>query len=195
MTLDIQRGHVLVYSGTEYPIVTAQEFEWSFGNAGFSTIADKTVSTRRYVSSVLTDYLSGLQSTPLDPLVNTAEERNTDNSSVAFKKLTVLDTDYHYAITVEYIKPSHLHSVAMRRGGAVLSAQSVGISVAGRQSPRRVDTDRIEHYEQAITVVGTIGLDIAIGDRFNDTNGQLYEVEFIDPDRSVHIEAMARLIE
>lgn len=85
-------------------------------------------------------------------------------------------------------------TIAIRRGAATLAAQTVRIARQGGNATR-ADGGNTEQFSQRVVVMGTTGLDIAIGDRFNDGRGQLYEVDFVRPSRRVMTVAEARMIQ
>jgi hypothetical protein len=65
-------------------------------------------------------------------------------------------------------------TITIRRGGTTLSAQTVRI---GKPSSVVVtDSEGAEQAAQLVPVIGDTDLDIQKGDRFNDSDGKLYEV-------------------
>lgn len=84
-------------------------------------------------------------------------------------------------------------SVQIRRGSTTLGAQTVRFVRSG--SGRRNDRDSIEQQEYDVLVVGDTDLDIQPGDRLNDDNGDLYEVQRVRPDQRVRIAAEAILVQ
>lgn len=92
------------------------------------------------------------------------------------------------------IRGDREESIVLRRDGSTLAAQDFRIERRGGQS-RNLDGDSAEESRQAVMLVGATGADIQVGDRFNDSNGVLYEVSFVQPNRSVATIAEAEAIE
>lgn len=84
-------------------------------------------------------------------------------------------------------------SIVLRRGATTLSTQTVRIAKMQSQSHRK-GADGIVHSEQRVVVVGDVTLDIQLDDRFT-VDGDLYEVDFVRPNRVAAIVAEARVIE
>lgn len=84
-------------------------------------------------------------------------------------------------------------SVVIRRGSTALAAQSVRVARAGAGATR-ADGGSAEQWTQRVVVLGAVGLDIATGDRFT-VDGDLYEVDFVRPNRTAATMAEARVIE
>lgn len=85
-------------------------------------------------------------------------------------------------------------SIVIRRGATTLPAQSARIARQGGNATR-ADGGGTEQFSQRVVVLGAVALDIQTGDRFNDTAGRLYEVDFVRPNRSAATMAEARVIE
>lgn len=85
-------------------------------------------------------------------------------------------------------------SIVIRRGAVELPGQTVRIARQGATN-RRTDVGSIEQSEQRVVVMGEPSLDLRKGDRFNDASGELYEVDFVRPNRRAMLVAEARLIQ
>lgn len=92
------------------------------------------------------------------------------------------------------VRDDRPESIVLRRGDTALAAQTVRIARAGTAA-RRVDGGNAEQWEQRVVVLGAADLDIETGDRFNDTAGRLYEVDFVRPNRGAMTAAEAKGIE
>jgi len=92
------------------------------------------------------------------------------------------------------IRSDRAESITVRRGATTLAAQIVRIARLGGGNARR-DTGAMEVSTQAVVVLGAVDLDIQKDDRFNDTAGNLYVVDFVRPNRTVATMAEARLVE
>lgn len=84
-------------------------------------------------------------------------------------------------------------AIVIRRGAATLASQNVRLTRP--QSPRTVAVEGGRSMRQNILVTGGTSLDIAVGDRFNDQNGTLYEVVFVRPNRQIDTVAEAEAIQ
>lgn len=91
------------------------------------------------------------------------------------------------------IRNLRAESIAIRRGATTLSAQSMRIERTSRG--RLSDTVEASEWRADAVINMATNANIAVGDRFNDTNGRLYEVTFIRPNRSVATFAEAVVIE
>lgn len=92
------------------------------------------------------------------------------------------------------VRADRAESIVIRRDGSALSAQTVRIARQGGNATR-ADGGNTEQFSQRVVVLGAVTLDIQTGDRFNDTAGRLYEVDFVRPNRSAATMAEARVIE
>lgn len=92
------------------------------------------------------------------------------------------------------VRADRPESIVIRRDDTVLAPQTVRIARQGT-SARRVDSGTTEQWEQRVVVLGAVDLDIETGDRFNDTSGRLYEVDFVRPNRVAATVAEAKGIE
>lgn len=72
-------------------------------------------------------------------------------------------------------------TITIRRGGSSLSAQDVRLIY--QPSAREQQSGQTEQQTGRVLVVGDTTLDIQEGDRFNDSNGTLYEVKYIRPNQ------------
>ena len=84
-------------------------------------------------------------------------------------------------------------SIVLVRGGVAQDAQTVRISASlpGGSLSR---SDGAEAGMDTVTVVGTSSFDVQFGDRFV-VNGQLYEVEYVQPGQVGRVEARARTVQ
>lgn len=98
------------------------------------------------------------------------------------------------AADLQSVRDDNPVSIEIRRGTATLPPQTVRLARQGRIN-RRVDAGTIEQSEQRVVVLGDLTLDIQKGDRFNDESGELYEVDFVRPNRRAVIVAEARLVQ
>ena len=87
------------------------------------------------------------------------------------------------------------HSISIRRGGATLDPQTVRIVRSGRSKARATDRKLLDEAQADVVIMGPIALDIEVGDRFNDGDGQLYEVTIVHPNRTVQTKAEGTLIQ
>ena len=90
------------------------------------------------------------------------------------------------------VRDDNAASIQIRRSGVTLPAQTVRIARAGTIA-QRSDTGGLEQSSGRVVVVGEPSLDIKIGDRFN-VQGELYEVDFVRPNRRAATVAEARLV-
>ena len=96
------------------------------------------------------------------------------------------------AADLQTMRDDNAVSVQIRRSGVTLPAQTVRIARAGTIA-QRADTGGLEQSSGRVIVMGAANLDIKIGDRFNAL-GELYEVDFVRPNRRAATVAEARLI-
>lgn len=80
------------------------------------------------------------------------------------------------------VRDDRAASLILRRSSTTLSAQSVRIARQGRRGMRSENLGGAESRVDVI-VLGAVGLDVEVGDRFTD-GGILYEVMFIRPNRA-----------
>lgn len=93
------------------------------------------------------------------------------------------------------VRGDNSQSITIRRGGSTLAAQTVRIAARGNSEAKRMDRGGIAQNERVVVVSGDIDFDVQIDDRFNDGNGDLYEVFFVSPNRRASVQAQARMIE
>lgn len=84
-------------------------------------------------------------------------------------------------------------SIAIRRNGATLAAQTVRIARGGNVQAGTTDADGLQAAVGAVIVVGDAALDIQPGDKFT-VGGALYEVIAIHPNRDHGTQAQARQV-
>ena len=84
-------------------------------------------------------------------------------------------------------------SIAIRRNGATLAAQTVRIARGGNIQAGTTDADGLQAAVGAVIVVGDATLNIQPGDRFT-VAGTLYEVSAIHPNRDHGTQAQARQV-
>lgn len=84
-------------------------------------------------------------------------------------------------------------TVAIRRNGATLAAQTVRIARGGNVQAGVTDTDGLQAAVGAVVVVGDVALDIQPNDKFT-VGGALYEVIAIHPNRDHGTQAQARQV-
>lgn len=90
------------------------------------------------------------------------------------------------------IRSDREESIVIRRGATTLTAQTVRIARLSGNTRR--DTGAMEVSTQDVVVLGAVNLNIQKDDRFNDTAGNLYVVDFVRPNRTVATMAEARMI-
>lgn len=90
------------------------------------------------------------------------------------------------------VRDDNVVSISIRRNSSTLPGQAVRVARAGTIAQRN-DTGGLEQSSGRVVVMGDTALDIAIGDRFN-VGGDLYEVDFVRPNRRAATVAEARLI-
>lgn len=98
------------------------------------------------------------------------------------------------ATDLQAIRDHNPVSIVIRRGNNTLNAQTVRFARMGLAASTRRDAGGIEQSEQRIVILGAVDIDIELGDRFT-TDGDLYEVDFIRPNRRAARIAEARIIE
>ena len=84
-------------------------------------------------------------------------------------------------------------SIAIRRNGATLAAQTVRIARGGNIQAGVTDADGLQASVGAVIVVGDAALNIQPGDKFT-VAGALYEVIAIHPNREHGTQAQARQV-
>ena len=84
-------------------------------------------------------------------------------------------------------------SIALRRNGATLAAQTVRIARGGNIQAGTTDADGLQAAVGAVVVVGDVALDIQPSDKFT-VGGALYEVIAIHPNRDHGTQAQARQV-
>jgi hypothetical protein len=73
-------------------------------------------------------------------------------------------------------------SIVLRRGETSLTAQSFRVERVSKANQYRDEASRERRSD--VVILGAVEADIAIGDRFNADGGMLFEVNFIQPNRS-----------
>ena len=84
-------------------------------------------------------------------------------------------------------------SIAIRRNGATLAAQTVRIARGGNIQAGTTDADGLQAAVGAVIVVGEATLNIQPSDKFT-LGGALYEVIAIHPNREHGTQAQARQV-
>ncbi|MBN1814706.1 MAG: hypothetical protein JXA14_22895 [Anaerolineae bacterium] len=98
------------------------------------------------------------------------------------------------ALDIDDLIDENSTSITIRRGSGTLAAQTVRLESAGTTN-REQRSGGAAQMVGAIVVLGESDLDIQVGDRFNDANGELYEVMFVEPNRLACVLAQAALVE
>lgn len=91
------------------------------------------------------------------------------------------------------IRDGRSESIVIRRGSSTLPAQTVRIARRAQGGQRR-DSDGAEEVRGDALVLGDTDLDIQPKDRFNDSNGVLYEVMTVRPNRDQRVEAEVEFV-
>lgn len=84
-------------------------------------------------------------------------------------------------------------SIAIRRNGTTLAAQTVRIARGGNMQASVTDSEGLQAAVGAVIVVGDATLDIQPSDKFT-VGGALYEVIAIHPNRDHGTQAQARQV-
>lgn len=84
--------------------------------------------------------------------------------------------------------------IRLRRGGVELAEQMVRVVQAGTGT-RAFQSVAGEAGRRTVIVYGHLDLDIQVGDRFNDAEGQLYEVTFLRPGLLIGVVAEAQAVQ
>lgn len=90
------------------------------------------------------------------------------------------------------VRADNAVSVALRRGGTTLAAQSVRVAKLGAGRDAQVGNEA-EQSRQWVVVLGDVALDVQPGDRFT-SGGVLYEVTAVRPNRRAATMAEARAV-
>lgn len=98
------------------------------------------------------------------------------------------------AADLQAVRDDHAVDIEIRRGSETLAPQKARIARQGTMA-RHNDRGEIEESSQRVVVLGQSDLDIQKGDRFNDAWGQLFQVDFVRPNRRVMVVAEARSIQ
>ena len=98
------------------------------------------------------------------------------------------------SVDFQAIRDHNPATITIRRGSNTLSAQTVRLARMGLAASTRRDAGGIEQSEQRIVILGAVDIDIELGDRFT-IDGDLFEVDFIRPNRRAARIAEARIIE
>lgn len=96
------------------------------------------------------------------------------------------------AVDLAEVRTDNAVSVAIRRAGSTLTAQTV--RVAKMPTLARAAGGEVEQAQQSVVVLGTTSLDIQPGDRFN-AGGVLYEVVAVRPNRRAGTVAEATAVQ
>lgn len=96
------------------------------------------------------------------------------------------------AVDLRRVRDDNAVSIVIRRDSSTLAGQTVRIARAGTIA-NRSDSGGLEQSSGRVVVMGEPDLDIALGDRFN-VAGDLYEVDFVRPNRRAMTVAEARLV-
>jgi hypothetical protein len=83
-------------------------------------------------------------------------------------------------------------SLAFRRGGSTLAAQTVRVEAKGQPSGAMFVNGTLVQRRGGCVLVGSITLDVEVEDRFT-YQGELYRVNFVDPNRQICTQAEAYL--
>jgi len=107
----------------------------------------------------------------------------------------VLTSDDRARMTADLtaIRDDRPVSIAIRRNGATLAAQTVRIARGGNIQAGTTDADGLQAAVGAVIVVGDAALNIQPGDKFTIA-GALYEVIAIHPNRDHGTQAQARQV-
>jgi hypothetical protein len=92
------------------------------------------------------------------------------------------------------IRNQRAEAIAIRRGVTALSAQTIRLEKTQRFGVLERSLNGKQYKADAV-VLGDIDLDIAVEDRFNDANGILYMVIFVDPNHEACTVAEAAAVE
>ena len=92
------------------------------------------------------------------------------------------------------VRDARAESLVIRRGNTSLTAQMVRIEKA-QMYGLLVRSLNGKEYRATALVLGDTDLDIQVEDRFNDANGILYMVIFMNPNREACVFAEATAIE
>lgn len=99
----------------------------------------------------------------------------------------------HMTADLQAIRDDRPVSIAIRRNGATLAAQTVRIARGGNIQAGTTDADGLQAAVGAVIVVGTASLDIQPSDKFT-VGAALYEVIAIHPNREHGTQAQARQV-
>ena len=107
----------------------------------------------------------------------------------------MLTSDDRARMTVDLqaIRDDRPLTVAIRRNGATLAAQTVRIARGGNVQAGVTDAEGLQAAVGAVIVVGDVALDIQPNDKFT-LGGALYEVLAIHPNREHSTQAQARQV-
>ena len=97
------------------------------------------------------------------------------------------------AADLQAIRDDRPVTVAIRRNGATLAAQTVRIARGGNVQAGVTDAEGLQAAVGAVVVVGDVGLDIQPNDKFT-VSGALYEIIAIHPNRDHGTQAQARQV-
>lgn len=109
MALDIREGDIFVAGGKEYPIRSCAEWRW-FAGRSMRRLLRVTASTKRAPAmsggkrGAPVTHLTGIRSTPLDPLDPEVAERLALNTPHELLQTVVDGGDTFYALALEELK-------------------------------------------------------------------------------------------
>lgn len=92
------------------------------------------------------------------------------------------------------VRDARAEAIVIRRGGTALSSQTVRVEKALQFGVLERSLNG-KNYKATAIVLGDTDLDIAVEDRFNDSNGILYMVIFVNPNHEACTVAEASVVE
>lgn len=92
------------------------------------------------------------------------------------------------------IREDREESIVIRRSDEPLAAQSVRIERLGGSGLEK-DSAGAQEVRGRVIVLGSTTFDVQVGDRFNDSNGILYQVAFVRPNQIAGVMAEAEAVE
>lgn len=92
------------------------------------------------------------------------------------------------------VRNERAESIVIRRGNDSLAAQTVRVE-KGLQYGLLVRSLNGKEYRAQAVVLGDTDLDVAVEDRFNDANGILFMIIFVNPNREACTVAEAAIVE
>jgi hypothetical protein len=91
------------------------------------------------------------------------------------------------------VRGDRQESIIIRRGGSTLSAQNCRIALAA--VGRMMENSEEVEVRGRVTVLMAYGADVQPDDRFNDSNGILYRVVLVRPNRGVATTVQAEVVQ